>query len=223
MYEKEKELLKNKTSYDINDLIDIMKILRAPDGCPWDAEQTHKSIIPSLIEETYEAVEAIEADSAAMLKEELGDVILQVVFHAELEAEKGRFEFNDAVTDVCQKMIVRHPHVFGDTVAKDSAAVLKNWDKIKAQTKSQKNLTEKLESIAKPLPALVRAQKVIHKASKEINIPSPKVSASLSADEKRIGDLFAAAIKECEMLDLDAETLLRHYTDATINEISEIK
>ena len=197
----------------------IMKILRAPDGCPWDAEQTHESIVPSLIEETYEAVEAIEVNDPDMLKEELGDVLLQVVFHAEIEKEKGVFDFNDAVTDVCQKMIVRHPHVFGDVTAETSAEVLKNWDMIKAQTKSQKNLGEKLDSIAKPLPALVRAQKVMHKAAKEMEVPCPDVCDKLTENEKRIGDMLASAIKECEALDLDAETVLRHYTDALINKI----
>jgi len=219
MYENEKELLKSKTEFNIDDLLIIMKILRAPGGCPWDAEQTHESIVPSLIEETYEAVEAIEAKNPDMLKEELGDVLLQVVFHAAIEDEKGVFGFNDAVTDVCQKMIVRHPHVFGDVTAKTSEDVLKNWDMIKAQTKSQKNLGEKLDSIAKPLPSLVRAQKVIHKTAKETEIPCPDVSDMLTENEKRIGDMLASAIKECEKLGLDAETALRHYTDAMIEKI----
>lgn len=221
MYEKEKELLKNKTEFNIDDLLMIMKILRAPDGCPWDAEQTHESIVPSLIEETYEAVEAIEMNDPDMLKEELGDVLLQVVFHAEIEKEKGVFDFNAAVTDVCQKMIVRHPHVFGHVTAETSAEVLKNWDMIKAQTKSQKDLGEKLDSIAKPLPALVRAQKVMHKAAKEMAVPSPDASEKLTENEKRIGDMIALAIKECEKLDLDAETVMRHYTDALIEKIKK--
>jgi tetrapyrrole methylase family protein/MazG family protein len=219
MYEKEKEILKNKESFNIEDLKLIVKILRAPGGCPWDAEQTHKSIIPGMIEETYEVVEAIEAESADMLKEELGDVLLQLVFHAEIESENGVFAFDDAVTDVCKKMIVRHPHVFGDVIAKDSATVLNNWDKIKAETKSQKDLGEKLDSIAKPLPALIRTQKVMHKAAKEITVSSPEVSEKLTADEKRIGDMIASAISECEKLDIQAETLLRHYCDAMIEAI----
>lgn len=219
MYEKEKEILKNKESFTIDDLKLIVKILRAPGGCPWDAEQTHKSIIPGMIEEAYEVVEAIEAENSDMLKEELGDVLLQLVFHAEIESENGIFVFEDAITDVCKKMIVRHPHVFGDVIAKDSATVLSNWDKIKAQTKSQKSLGEKLDSIAKPLPALIRTQKVMHKTAKEMDIPSPCVSERLTADEKRIGDMLTAAIKECEALGLEAETVLRHYCDAMIDEI----
>ena len=219
MYEKEKEILKAKESFDIEDLRLIVKILRASGGCPWDAEQTHKSIIPGMIEECYEVVEAIEAESPEMLTEELGDVLLQIVFHAQIEEEKEVFNFNDAVTDVCKKMIVRHPHVFGDVVAKDSATVLKNWDKIKADTKAQKNLGEKLDSIAKPLPALIRAQKVMHKTVKEMPFPTPNTSDKLSADEVRIGKMLADAIAECEKLDIQAETVLRHYTDAIINSV----
>ena len=221
MYETEKEILKNKTSFTVDDLCLIIKILRAPGGCPWDAEQTHKSIIPGFIEETYEVIEGIEAESSDMIKEELGDVLLQVVFHAEIESEMGNFVFNDAVTDVCRKMIVRHPHVFGDVTAETSEQVLKNWDAIKAQTKSQKGLSDKLDSIAKPLPALIRTQKVIHKAAKEIDIPAPAQSERLTADEKRLGDSFASVIKECEKLGLDAETVLRHYCDALIEEIKK--
>ena len=219
MYEKEKEILKAKEKFDIEDLRLIVKILRAPGGCPWDAEQTHKSIIPGMIEECYEVVEAIEAESPEMLIEELGDVLLQIVFHAQIEEENKVFNFNDAVTDVCKKMIVRHPHVFGDVVAEDSATVLKNWDKIKADTKAQKNLGQKLDAIAKPLPALVRAQKVMHKTAKEIPVPTPSVSDYLTEDEIRIGKILLDAIAECEKLDIQAETVLRHYTDAIIDNI----
>ena len=219
MYEKEKEILKAKESFDIEDLRLIVKILRAPGGCPWDAEQTHKSIIPGMIEECYEVVEAIEAESPEMLTEELGDVLLQIVFHAQIEEEKEVFNFNDAVTDVCKKMIVRHPHVFGDVIAKDSATVLNNWDKIKADTKAQKNLGEKLDSIAKPLPALIRAQKVMHKTAKEMPIPAPTPCDTLTEDEARIGKMLIDAIAECEKLDIQAETVLRHYTDAIINSV----
>ncbi len=217
MYEKEKELLKAKEKFGIEDLLLIVKILRAPDGCPWDREQTHKSITVGMIEECYEVIEAIDAESSDMLCEELGDVLLQVVFHSQIEEELGVFDFNDAVSGVCKKMIVRHPHVFGDVIAKDSAAVLKNWDAIKAQTKEQKSLREKLDSIAKPLPALMRAQKVMHKTAKERSIPSP--SEFLDEQEEKIGKMLFSAIAECEKLGLDAETVLRHYTDAIISEI----
>lgn len=223
MYENEKEILKAKEKFDIEDLRLIIKILRAPDGCPWDGEQTHKSIIPGMIEECYEVVEAIEAESSEMLCEELGDVLLQVVFHSQIEEENGVFDFGDTVSGVCKKMIVRHPHVFGDVIAEDSETVLKNWDKIKADTKAQKNLGEKLDSIAKPLPALIRAQKVMHKAAKEMPVPTPATSDKLTADEVRIGKMLADAIAECEKLDIQAETVLRHYTDAIIKSIVQDK
>lgn len=223
MYEKEKEILKNKEKFDIDDLRLIVRILRAPGGCPWDAEQTHKSIIPGMIEECYEVVEGIEAESSEMLCEELGDVLLQLVFHAQIEEENGVFGFNDAVSGVCKKMIVRHPHVFGDVIAKDSETVLKNWDAIKAQTKEQKNLGEKLDSIAKPLPALIRAQKVMHKTTKEMPLPVPSASETLSEDEVRVGSMIAAAISECEKLGLEAESVMRHYTDAIIKEVKKVE
>lgn len=221
MYEQEKERLKAQNRYTIDDLRLIVSILRSPEGCPWDREQTHKSIIPGMIEESYEVVEAIECDSAEMLREELGDVLLQIVFHADIEREQGRFDFDDAVTDICRKMIVRHPHVFADVDAKTSDVVLDNWDKIKAKTKSQKDLGERLDSIAKPLPALVRTQKVIRKTAKEREVPTPEISDRLPAAERQLGEAFAAVIRECEVRGLEAETVLRHYCDALIEKIKK--
>ena len=136
-----------KDKYTIEDLLEIMKILRAPGGCPWDREQDHHSIRASFIEETYEAVEAIDTDNTE-LKEELGDVLLQVVFHSRIEEEAGRFNFDDVADGICKKMIVRHPHVFGDVTVENSADVLKNWDEIKKKTKSQKTQTEVLQSVS---------------------------------------------------------------------------
>ena len=220
MYENEKERLKKQTSFTMDDLNLVIKILRGKGGCPWDIEQTHESIIPGLIEETYEAVEAIEMKNSDMLKEELGDVLLQVAFHARISEEDEEFNFSDVVGDVCRKMIVRHPHVFGDVIAETSTEVLRNWDKIKADTKQQKNLGEKLDSIAKPLPALIRAQKVIHKASKELEVPKTVSSSALTDEEKAIGAAFCDVIARCESAGLDAETILRHYSDALIEEIT---
>ena len=216
MYEAEKETLKNKKSYTVDDLRLIMQILRAPDGCAWDREQDHKSIVSSLIEETYEAIEAIEDDSKELLCEELGDILLQVVFHAQIEEEKGEAFFNDAVTGVCVKMIERHPHVFGDVKADTSEKVLENWEKIKSETKKEKSLSEKLNRIAKPLPALMRAQKVIHKTSKENVYPKEDL---LEGDEERIGKMLFDVIRECDEAGLDAETVLRHYCDAFIKSV----
>ena len=223
MYEQEKELLKSKERFTIDDLRQIVTILRSPGGCPWDGEQTHKSIIPGMIEEVYEVVEAIEEESGEMLREELGDVLLQIVFHADIERERGTFDFDDAVTDICRKMIIRHPHVFADVKADTSDVVLDNWDKIKAQTKHQKDLGERLDSIAKPLPALIRTQKVIHKTAKEREVPVPEVSDRLTAEELRLGNAFADVIRECEAKGLEAETVLRRYSDALIEQIKAEK
>ncbi len=157
---------KFKEKYDINDMLEIMRLLRSENGCPWDKEQTHKSIRKDLIEETYEVVEAIDSEDTALLREELGDVLLQVVFHSRIEEEKGSFDFGDVVNEVCQKLVIRHPHVFGDVTADTSEEVLKNWNNIKQQTKGQETYTETLESVCTALPALMRAQKVGQRAAR---------------------------------------------------------
>lgn len=128
-----------KDKYSIDDLIAIIKVLRAPGGCPWDREQTHESIKKNFIEETYEVVEAINKNSADMLREELGDVLLQIVLHTEMESEKGSFTFDDVANDIVQKLVVRHPHVFGDVVANDTAEALNSWDAAKLKSKGQKS------------------------------------------------------------------------------------
>ena len=126
-----------KDKYDCNDLINIVSILRAPGGCPWDAEQTHESIRKDFIEETYEVIEAINKKDPAMLREELGDVLLQVVFHTLIETEKGVFTFDDVTDEICKKLIIRHPHVFGDVKVDSLEDQLKLWEEIKAQEKNK--------------------------------------------------------------------------------------
>ena len=155
-----------KTRYSIDDLLEILAILRSPEGCPWDREQNHKSIRRDFLEECYEAIEAIDTDNTALLQEELGDVLLQVVFHSEIERELGHFDFADVVSGIAEKMVVRHPHVFSDVQADTTDAVLKNWDQIKRETKRQKSNREVLESVSPAMPALMRAQKVRKKAAK---------------------------------------------------------
>ena len=121
----------------MDDLLVLMECLRAPDGCPWDREQTHRSIRQCFLEETYEALEAIDTENAALLEEELGDVLFQVVFHAQLEKEKNSFAFDDVVDGVVRKMLLRHPHVFGDVTVGGTGDVLRNWDAIKKEEKGQ--------------------------------------------------------------------------------------
>lgn len=216
MYEKQKEYLKSKENFSTDDLLLIIKILRGKNGCPWDAEQTHESIIPGLIEETYETVEAIEMKSPEMLCEELGDVLLQVVFHSDISEDAGEFSYGDVINGICRKMIVRHPHVFGDVNASTSEEVLKNWDKIKAETKAQSSLYERLDSVAKPLPALMRAQKLIHKAKKENVVPRRDL---LAGDEGEAANALLDALYKCEELDVNAETALRHLSDAFVKQV----
>ena len=154
-----------KECYTIDDLRKIVSILRGEGGCPWDREQTHQSMRRDLIEETYEAVEAIDLCDTVLLREELGDVLLQVVFHSRIEEEKGGFDLDDVITDICKKLIIRHPHVFADTEVHSSGEVLANWEAIKNKTKGTGSYTETLTLVPKVYPALVRAQKVTKRAS----------------------------------------------------------
>ena len=154
-----------KDKYDIDDLLEVTRILRSENGCPWDREQDHKSVRMNVLEEAYEVMEAIDADDAAMLKEELGDLLFQAVFHCEIEKERGRFEFNDICDDVTKEMIYRHPHVFGDVNVNNSDDVLKNWDKLKKKSKHQDTVADTLDSVPMVLPALMRGEKVFKRAS----------------------------------------------------------
>ena len=149
-----------KEFYDINDLLEIMKILRSENGCDWDKEQDHHSIRMNVLEEAYEVMEAIDSKNSDLLKEELGDLLLQVVFHAELEREESRFDFSDVCDGICKKLIYRHPHVFGDIKVANSAEVLKNWDALKSKSKGEEKPSQRLESVPKLLPALMRGEKV---------------------------------------------------------------
>ena len=137
-----------KDSYDVNDLVEIVRILRSPGGCPWDAEQTHESIRRDFLEEVYEAVEAIDEGSAEHLKEELGDVLLQVALHARMEEEQGVFDLNGVADGVCKKLIYRHPHVFGDVSVSGTGEVLTNWDALKRKEKHQATHTDALDAVA---------------------------------------------------------------------------
>ena len=176
-----------KPCYNMQDLIDIMRILRAPGGCPWDAEQTHESIKKNLIEETYEAIEAINKSDNELLCEELGDLLMQIVYHAQMESEKGEFGFDEVVDGVCKKLIVRHPHVFGDVTVSSVDDVLTNWDDIKKKTKGQKTVTESMFSVPRELPALMRATKLQKKAA-DIGFDWPDVSGALDKLEEEIAE-----------------------------------
>lgn len=218
-----------KEKYNINDLLEIMKILRAPGGCPWDAEQDHETIKKNFIEETYEVVEAINKNDSDLLKEELGDVLLQVVFHAAMEEEKGVFSFDDVADGICKKLIVRHPHVFGDISVDNSDEVLTNWDAIKRRTKHQKTTSEAMDSVPRELPALMRAEKLQSKASKSGAELDKDVSDYISekADELKngiteesIGKLLFAAVAAARKNKIDPEESLTKISDKFLRDFS---
>ena len=143
-----------KSSYGVEDLREIVRILRAPGGCPWDREQDHHSIRRNLLEEAYEAAEAIDEGNPEHLQEELGDVLLQVVFHARMEEEQGGFDLDDVADGICKKLIYRHPHVFGDVTVSGSGEVLQNWEELKKREKHQTTAADSVDSVARSLPGL---------------------------------------------------------------------
>ena len=228
-----------KGKYEFSDLVEIMVILRSEYGCPWDREQDHHSIRDDLIEETYEVIEAIDTDDPVLLREELGDVMLQVVFHARIEEEKNSFDINDVANDICAKLIHRHPHVFGDINVSGSSEVLSNWEKIKSDEKERKTVTDKLRSIPPMLPALMRAAKVGKKAScfdfataedvmdkiaEEMVEVSDAMESGVQSDiEEEIGDLLLSVTSLCRKLGVKPEDALNRATDKFIDRFEKIE
>lgn len=228
-----------KDRYTYEDLLEIMRLLRSPNGCAWDREQDHKSIRRSFIEETYEAVEAIDNDDPALLREELGDVLLQVVFHAQIEAEAGRFTMDDVADEICKKMIYRHPHVFGSAQADTAEAVLENWDVLKQKEKQQRTITDTLVSVARSLPGLIRAEKVQQKASKvgfdwdnvsgaldKVREETDEVMRAISGDGdpvEELGDLLFAVVNVARFLKTDPEQAISRTTDKFIHRFAQVE
>ncbi|MBM6664959.1 nucleoside triphosphate pyrophosphohydrolase [Flavonifractor plautii] len=228
-----------KDSYDVRDLEEIVRILRAPGGCPWDAEQTHESIRRNFLEEAYEAVEAIDEKNPDHLKEELGDVLLQVLFHARMEQEAGRFNLDDVADGVCKKLIYRHPHVFGDVSVTGTGEVLTNWEELKRKEKGQATNTDALDAVARSLPALWRAEKVQKKAKKagfdwpDISGALDKLSEELEElktavaqgtnVEEELGDLLFSAVNVSRFLKADPEVALGKATDKFISRFAKVE
>ena len=228
-----------KDSYDVNDLVEIVRILRSPGGCPWDAEQTHESIRRDFLEETYEVAEAIDEGSTEHLKEELGDVLLQVALHTRMEEEQGNFNLNDVADGVCKKLIYRHPHVFGDVSVSGTGEVLTNWDALKRKEKHQATHTDALNSVARSLPALWRAEKVQKKA-KKADFDWPDVSGALDKlseeleelktavaegtnVEEELGDLLFSAVNVSRFVKVDTEEALNGATDKFIGRFRKVE
>lgn len=230
-----------KARYTVEDLCEIMRLLRSENGCPWDRVQTHESIRKNLIEETYEAVEAIDCKDSSMLKEELGDVLLQVVFHAQMEDEEGRFTFDDVANDICQKLIIRHPHIFSDTKADSMDQVLTNWNQIKQETKGQKTAAETLAAVPRQLPALMRSEKVQSRACKagfdypdvqsafaELKSELDELSEAMEEADiahiaEEIGDTLFAAVNVARFYDMDPEELLTRSCDKFIRRFTRVE
>ena len=228
-----------KPNYDVDDLRHIVKLLRGEGGCPWDREQTHESIRREFIEEVYEVVEAIDEASPEHLREELGDVLLQVVFHADIEEDAGHYDLDAVADGVCKKLILRHPHVFGDVSVSGSGEVLQNWDKIKRIEKHQDTVTSSLRSVAKSLPALWRAEKVQKKAAKagfdwdtpqgtldKIDEEATELRRALESGGDaagEMGDLIFSCVNAARHLKLDPEAVLRDATDKFIRRFSEME
>ena len=229
-----------KERYHIDDLLAIMKILRSENGCPWDREQTHESIRKNFIEEVYEACEAIDKQDVELLKEELGDVLLQVVFHAQMCEEEGQFSFDDVADGICKKLIVRHPHIFSDVVADTSEEVLKNWDAIKQSQKGQ-SAADTLVSVPSNLPALMRSQKIGQRAARanfdytdflqalsDLESEVAELKAAIESGraehiEEELGDLLFSAVNVSRLCDVDAEYALTQSSEKFIRRFAKMQ
>lgn len=224
-----------KDKYNVEDFRKIIAVLRAPGGCPWDAEQTHESIRRNVIEEAYELAQAIDTGDKENLREELGDLLMQVIFHAQMEEEEGSFDLDDIADAACKKLVFRHPHVFGSVVCENSEEVLETWDAVKRLEKGQKTVTSAMEGVAETLPALMRAEKVQKKAS-VTGFEWPDVSYAVAklreetgeleqgiekADrdniEEEIGDVLYAAVNIARHTGVDAEKALHRACEKAIS------
>ncbi len=216
----------DKESYDCNDLIKIVGILRSPEGCPWDRAQDHHTIRNNFLEEAYEAVEAIDLESSALLREELGDVLLQIALHSQMEAEQGHFDFNDVCTGICRKMIGRHPHIFGSEYAANAAEAAQNWEQQKRKEKGLYSLEDRLRQVSGALPALMRAQKLISRAAASGCFEDPNdgmlrncLEDALLADETDVQGWSRLLFLVCERmarLGISAEEALSRESDRMI-------
>jgi MazG family protein len=228
----------NSQPSKFNRLCEIVAKLRAPGGCPWDREQTHESLLPQLIEEAYEVAGAVRVKDDANFREELGDLLLLIVMHAEIAQETGRFDIDNVIGDVTEKLIRRHPHVFGKSDARDSGAVLKQWESIKRAEKTGKHY---LDGLPTALPALMRAQKAQSKAARvnfdwtelrdviaKIEEEVAEAKAAISSQDRQaiedeIGDLLFAVVNLARKCKLDAESALQTATDKFVARFNRLE
>ncbi len=221
-----------KQTYGFEDLLHVLRRLRAPDGCPWDREQTHESLKKDLREECYELMDAIDEGSDEHIVEECGDVLMNIMFHPLIGEEQGRYDDRDVTTEVVRKLIYRHPHVFGTVKVSSSEEVLKNWDALKQKEKGQQTVADALKSVPRSFPALLRCEKVQKKARKvgfdyetaadafyKIGEETEELREAMKSGqdvEKEMGDLLFAAMNVCRLLGLDGEETLHKATDKFI-------
>ena len=236
---KVRYLLEKQSPYTFDDLVTVVELLRSEGGCPWDMEQDHKSIRNDFIEETYEVIEAIDTEDPVLLREELGDVLLQVVFHARIEQEQDVFGMEEVSNDICEKLIHRHPHVFGTVEVENSAEVLRNWDAIMGGEKQRITMTDKLRAIPPMYPALMRAQKVGKKAacfdfasSEEVyrkldeeiaEVKAAEAAGDAEAMAEELGDLLLTVTSLARKLGVKSEEALFHATNKFIDRFEQVE
>lgn len=222
-------------SRKLEDLVALQARLRAPNGCPWDREQTHETLRTYLIEEAYEVLDALESGDQRKFASELGDLLLQIVFHAQIATEAGRFEIGDVVESIHTKMVRRHPHVFGDVTARDSAEVLKNWEQLKTEERQGEEGADKgegslLDGVPHSLPAVLQAYQLTRRAARigfdweniedlleKLREETAELKQSLGAQdtarrmqvEEEVGDLLFVAVNVARFLDVDPEIALK--------------
>ena len=215
-----------KERYDVEDYRALIRFLRGPDGCPWDRAQTHESIRRNLIEEAYEAAHAIDSGDTENLREELGDLLMQVLLHADMERARGSFDLDDVADTACRKLVFRHPHVFGERQAPDADAALNAWEERKRAEKGQKSVTESMVSVPENLPALWRAEKILNKAAAvgfewpdaswtlvKLREETEELADGIEAEDsenifEEIGDVLFCAVNAARMQGVDPEAAL---------------
>ena len=213
------------------DLVEVMALLRSPQGCPWDREQDHRSLRRCLLEEAYEVLEAIDRDDPAALCQELGDLLLQVVFHAQLAAEAGQFDISDVVRGLHEKLVVRHPHVFGDKTIETAEAVVDEWESLKREQRQQTHV-DQMADVPKAMPALARAQMVLRRAARagaartaadarDAVVRAAKSVASGEDAEANLSGLLLAAADLARASGVDAEQALRERVARFVEEFGE--
>lgn len=210
-----------REKYTFDELVEIIARLRAPGGCPWDREQTHESIRKSLIEEAYELVEAIDDKNPEKIADESGDVLLQVMLHAQIGKDDGEYDISDVIDVLCRKMIHRHPHVFGDVDVENSDQVLKNWDAIKRGDRHQQSITDELKGVSAYIPTLMRAQKIYKKAKKAGYEYSAQTADAKT--EEAFGKLLFDISVAAESQGIDPEVALSGYINKFIEDFEKFE